>query len=311
MLIDCDPGIDHVASIYYAAQHFDLVQITTTHGNAALEVTTTNALRLLAFARLDVPVAAGCESALVETRHSAELFHGGDGLAGALLPEPVNVVQTRHAVEAIIETTRQHREELIVACLGPLTNLAIALRIEPRLCRWIREITLMGGSHGFGHMTPTTEFNFWCDPEAANIVCSSGAKVRIVGYELTRTLGLSAEHIAKLSSSGRKIAQLVGQVFDFNLERQRAIWGLSHSPIHSTLAIVPLVRPDLVRTCRRSMRVELCGNYTRGMSVYDDRPLDTLAAPPFEKLPPSEINCTVWVDPAAVEHVVETILTFN
>lgn len=308
LLIDCDPGIDHVASIYYAAQHFDLVQVTTTHGNAALDITTRNALRILALGELDVPVAAGCDRALVEASHSAELFHGDDGLAGAVLPEPLKAVQPRHAVEAIIESARDYRESLTVACLGPLTNLAVALRIEPRLCHWIGQITLMGGSHGVGHMTATTEFNFWCDPEAASIVCGSGANVRVVGYDVTRHIGFSADEIATLSKSDRPTARLVGHVCGFNLERQQAVWGLPHSPIHSTLAILPLVRPDLVRTRKRSMRVELAGNFTRGMSVYDDRPLASLTTPPFEGLPPGEVDCTMWVDPAAVGHVIDTLL---
>lgn len=309
ILIDCDPGIDHVATIYYAARHFKLVQVTTTHGNAPLEVTTRNALQLLAYGDLDVPVAAGCDRALIETRHSAELFHGDNGLAGIVLPESKGSVESRHAVQAIIETAHQHRGELTVACLGPVTNLALALRIEPRLKEWIQRITLMGGSHGHGHMTPTTEFNFWCDPEAARIVCSSGASVHILGYELTRTLGFMAKEIGALINSGNRAAELVGKVFAFNLEKQRAIWGLPHTPIHSTLALVPLVRPDLCRTHKRVMSVELSGEFTRGMSVYDDRPLDLLPVPPFEKLPGDVVDCTTWIDPSAIRHVVETLIS--
>jgi inosine-uridine nucleoside N-ribohydrolase len=311
MLIDCDPGIDHAVTLYYSARHFDVVQVTTTHGNAPLPITTHNALRLLAFAGLDVPVAAGCEQALLEARHSAELFHGDDGLAGADLPEPVRPAEDRHAVEAIIETARAHRGALVVACLGPMTNLAIALRLEPRLPEWIRVVTLMGGADRFGHMTPTTEFNFWCDPEAANIVCSSRLNTRIIGYDITRRTGFTTLDIGRMANAGLPIASLIAKVFGFNLERQRAIWGLEHAPIHSTLAVVPLVRPDLARSTRRPMSVELQGRYTRGMSVYDDRPLDRLTTPPFERLPAAEIECTTWIDPTSVAHVIETILSYR
>jgi inosine-uridine nucleoside N-ribohydrolase len=100
-------------------------------------------------------------------------------------------------------------------------------------------------------------------------------------------------------------------VFQFNLEKQKSIWGLPHTPIHSTLTIVPLVRPDLARTRRRVMSVELSGQYTRGMSVYDDRPLELLPAPPFEKLPPSTVECTTWIDPAAIGHVVDSLVSYR
>jgi len=310
ILIDCDPGIDHVATIYYAAQHFNLVQVTTTHGNAPLAATTRNALQLLEYGGLDVPVAAGCDRALIEARHSAELFHGDNGLAGVVLPAPKSSVESRHAVEAIIDTAQKHSGELTIACLGPVTNLAIAFRVEPRLRNWVKKVTLMGGSHGLGHMTPTTEFNFWCDPEAASIVCASDMPTQIIGYELTRTLGFDEGDISVLLKSDNKVAQLVGQVFQFNLEKQKSIWGLPHTPIHSTLTIVPLVRPDLVRTRRRVMSVELSGHYTRGMSVYDDRPIELLPAPPFEKLPPSTVECTTWIDPAAIAHVVSSLVRY-
>lgn len=311
LLIDFDPGIDHVVSLFYAARHFDLVQTTTTHGNASLATTTRNALRLMAFGGIDAPVAPGSHHALIEARHSAELFHGDDGLGGIELPEPVRPAQSRHAVEAIVETARTHKGALTVACLGPLTNLALALRLEPRLSEWIRLVTVMGGSHGMGHMTPTTEFNFWCDPEAAAIVCNNPVPIRIVGYDVTRTIGFTDRDIARLSAAGQRLGGLVATIYKFNLEQQRSIWGLEHAPIHSALALVPLVRPDLCHTRRRNLAIELTGTYTRGMSVYDDRTLQITPTPPFDYLPPNDVESSVWVDPAAIDHVIETLLSFD
>lgn len=311
LLIDFDPGIDHVVSLFYAARHFDLVQTTTTHGNASLATTTRNALRLMAFGGIGAPVASGSHHALIEARHSAELFHGDDGLGGIELPEPARPAQSRHAVEAIIETARTHHGALVVACLGPLTNLALALQLEPRLSDWISLVTLMGGSHGMGHMTPTTEFNFWCDPEAAAIVCNNPVRTRIVGYDVTRTVGFTESEIARLSASGRRVAGLVAEIYKFNLAQQRSIWGLRHAPIHSVLALVPLVRPDLCHTQHRKLAIELTGTYTRGMSVYDDRTLQIAPTPPFEYLPANDVESSVWVDPAAVDHVIETLLGFD
>jgi inosine-uridine nucleoside N-ribohydrolase len=311
MLVDCDPGVDHFVSLLYAARHFDLVQVTTVHGNAGLRTTTRNAMSIVSFANIDVPVAAGCDRGIIECRHSAEMFHGDDALGGAGLPQPQSAEESRHAVQAIIETAHAHQGDLVVACLGPLTNLALALRIEPRIAGWIKLVTLMGGSHGIGHMTPTAEFNFWCDPEAAAIVCGSPVKTRVIGYEVTRTLGFSRTDIARMANSGHRIADAIARVFAFNLERQRNIWGLEYAPIHSTMALVPLIKPNLSKSSPCSLAIELIGTNTRGMSVYDLRTLKLADTAPFEYLPQGSVERITWVDPAAIAHVIDTILTYN
>ncbi len=111
-----------------------------------------------------------------------------------------------HAVDLIIELASRHRGELVVALIGPQTNFAVALKREPRLKEWVREVTIMGGSTGLGNITPVAEFNVSCDPEAASVVFESGIPIRMVGYNVTRQTGFDAGDLARLKASGRKMA---------------------------------------------------------------------------------------------------------
>ena len=164
ILIDCDPGHDDAVAILYAARHLDLVGISTVHGNNTVENTTRNALAILELAGLD----------------------------GADVPEPKRRPVDMHAVDFIIDMGRRHRGELVLATIGPETNVAMALRREPRLKDWLQEITVMGGSTGPGNVTPAAEFNIYCDPEAAWAVFNSGIPIRMVGLNVTRRTGVSS-----------------------------------------------------------------------------------------------------------------------
>ncbi|HJQ55785.1 MAG TPA: nucleoside hydrolase, partial [Vineibacter sp.] len=137
ILIDCDPGHDDAVALLFAARHLDVVAVTTVHGNASLENTTRNALALLELANLDLPVARGCAAPLVGNATYAPHIHGKSGLDGANLPAPTRDVVASHAVDVIIEQAERHKGELVIAVVGPQTNLALALRREPRLAGWL------------------------------------------------------------------------------------------------------------------------------------------------------------------------------
>jgi len=173
ILIDCDPGHDDLVAILFAARHLDLVGVTTVHGNNTLENTTRNGLIALELGGIDAPLAAGCSEPLVQPSVGVAPGHGKSGLDGAEFPEPARRPIAAHAVDFIIAMAEKHKEELILATIGPETNLAIALRHEPRLRRWVREITIMGGSTTTGNWSPAAEFNIACDVEAAAAVYES------------------------------------------------------------------------------------------------------------------------------------------
>ena len=271
ILIDCDPGHDDLVAILFAARHMDLVGVTTVHGNNTVENTTRNGLIAIELGELDVPLAAGCSEPLVQPSVGVAPGHGKSGLDGAELPEPVRKPIAQHAVDFIIAMAEKHKEELILATIGPETNIAMAIKREPRLHKWIREITIMGGSTTTGNWSPVAEFNIACDVEAAAAVFESGIPLRMVGYNITRRTGFDANDTANMRASGRRAAAVIADLMEFYLRRQHEMYRLTVAPMHDVCAIVPYVYPDLITFLHTSARIETKGTYSRGMTVCDVR----------------------------------------
>jgi inosine-uridine nucleoside N-ribohydrolase len=272
VLIDCDPGHDDAVAILFAARHLELVGVTTVHGNNTIENTTRNALAILELAGLDVPLAVGCADPLAQPRAEIAAVHGKSGLDGADLPDPTRQPIDTHAVDFIIEMANRYRRELILATIGPQTNLALALRREPRLKHWLREVAVMGGSTGAGNVTAAAEFNIYCDPEAAWVVFNSGVPIRMVGLNVTRRTGFNDADIQMLRASGRKVAAGIADLLAFYLARQRERHGLDIAPMHDVCAIVPYLDATLFEYLHTRVDIELTGTQTRGMTVCDLRP---------------------------------------
>lgn len=271
ILIDCDPGHDDAIAILFAARRCDLVGITTVHGNATLENTTRNALAICTLAGLDVPVARGCEAPLIGPATHAGEIHGRTGLDGATLPVPDRAPIAMHAVDFIIAQAERHKGELVLAVVGPQTNVALALRREPRLAGWLKAITIMGGSTTIGNITPAAEFNVYADPEAAAAVFACGAPIWMAGYNVTRQTGFTQPEIDRLRRGGGRTAAVVADLMQFYLDGQRRVFGLDVAPMHDVCALFPFVRPDLLTHVEASVEIELSGRLTRGMTVCDLR----------------------------------------
>jgi inosine-uridine nucleoside N-ribohydrolase len=271
IIVDCDPGHDDAVALLFAARHLDLLAVTTVHGNNSLSNTTRNALAVLELAGIDTPVAVGFGEPLAQRPIHVGDIHGKSGLDGADVPAPSRAPVDAHAVDVIIDLASRHRDEMVVALIGPQTNFAVALKREPRLRDWVREVTLMGGSTTLGNITPAAEFNIYCDPEAAAVVFESGIPIRMVGYNVTRKTGFDRGDIERLTVSGGRVADLVSQLMNFYLDKQSRVFGLSVAPMHDVCALVPYVSPDLIRYVETSVAVELNGTHTRGMTVCDLR----------------------------------------
>jgi inosine-uridine nucleoside N-ribohydrolase len=198
ILIDCDPGHDDAIALLFAARHLDLVGVTTVHGNNSLENTTRNALAVLELGGIDVPLARGCAEPLAMPNAGTAKVHGSTGLDGVTLPEPGRQPIDAHGVDFIIEMASRHRGELVLPTIGPETNIALALRREPRLKQWLAEIAVMGGATGNGNVTPAAEWNIHCDPEAAWALFTRGIPIRMVGLNITRATGLEQSDIDRL-----------------------------------------------------------------------------------------------------------------
>ena len=312
VLIDCDPGHDDAVAILFAARHLELLAVTTVHGNSSLANTTRNALAILELAGIDVPVAAGCSEPLVQAPAHAGYLHGKTGLDGADLALPTRRPIEAHAIDLIVETASRHRDELVVALIGPQTNFAIALKREPRLRQWVREVTVMGGSAMFGNITPAAEFNIHCDPEAASAVFDSGIPIRMVGYDITRQTGFDSGDVERLRASGRKVATVIGDLMAFYLAGQGRAFGLSVAPVHDVCALVPYVAPDLIRYAETSVKVELAGTYTRGMTVCDLRGARPGAATGIRPAEPATTKLAIEADGRKlIDLVVAALLQYH
>ena len=309
ILIDCDPGHDDAVAILYAAKHCDLVGVTTTHGNNSLDNCTHNALAVLTLGGLDVPLAKGCAEPIAGIRVQAGNGHGKTGLDGTNLSAPDRAPIDQHAVDFLIDMARQHRDELVLAVVGPATNVAMAIKREPRFAGWLREITVMGGSTALGNITPVAEFNCWADAEASAVMYSCGAPIRMVGYNVTSRTGTNEADIARLRTGG-KVAGHIADLLEFYLGRQRHLFGLNIAPMHDVCAVVPYVHPDMLTYHHCNVQVELNGTLTRGMTVCD---LRTLTEDGKAMRGSGDANVQVALESDArrlISHVVDTILTY-
>lgn len=310
VLIDCDPGHDDATAILYAARHLELVGISTVFGNQSVEKTTRNALSLTTLLGIDVPVARGCEQPLNRIfRHGGDV-HGKTGIDGAELPLPQHDAVDAHAIDFIIETASKYREELVLCPIGPFTNVALALRKEPRLAKWLRGISCMGGTTQIGNTTPVAEFNIWCDPEAADIVFRSGVPMWMVGLNVTRQVGITAEDIARLDAGGN-VARTYGGLFSFFRQRLSEIHGLSTASLHDPCALVPFINPDLIAYANCPVEIELGDGITRGMTVCDFRNLTSAKLENIRSR--ASTNCHVAIAVEArrlVDHIIEAILAW-
>ncbi len=271
MLIDCDPGLDDAIAILTAAHTADLVGITTVNGNVGIEHTTHNALAVLQAAGLDVPVHRGAARPLVADTIDASYVHGPTGLGSVTIPDLDRSEDSDDAVGFILETSHDI-EGLHLVAIGPLTNIALALRRDPTLPDRLGGLTIMGGAAVGGNVTATAEFNIWADPEAAAIVLREAGPVTMVGLDVTHQVLLGPEERDMLRDAGFPAARLAADLLDYAVERIGEIRGWAGAPIHDACAVLAATDPDLFGGDVRPVDVELTGALTRGMTVVDYRP---------------------------------------
>ncbi|MGE0597919.1 MAG: nucleoside hydrolase [Dehalococcoidia bacterium] len=270
-IVDCDPGHDDAVAILLAAHNFELLGVTTVGGNSPIENVTANARRVLELAgRRDIPVARGASRPLLKELQTAPSVHGESGLDGAVLPEPVATLDPRHAVEFLIETLLAN-EGVILFPIGPLTNVATAIRLEPRIIDHLGHISLMGGSATWGNATAAAEFNTYVDPEAADIVFRSGAPLTMCGLNLTRQAFVDEAVIARLRALGNETGRTVGDLLEWNLRSVTRLVGGRGAPLHDPCAVAAMAAPEIFEFLETYVAVELQGHHTYGMTVVDQR----------------------------------------
>jgi pyrimidine-specific ribonucleoside hydrolase len=272
LILDCDPGHDDALAIVLALARPELLPlaITTVAGNAPLDRTTRNALRVLTLlGRSDVPVAAGAASPILREAWVPVDVHGASGLDGADLPEPAFGPVERTALELVTALLREAEEPITLVATGPLTNIALLLRAAPSLHERIAGIWLMGGSLSEGNTTPSAEFNMWADPEAAAIVFGSGIGIRMAGLDITHQALVLPDDIARLDRLATRAGTVFADLMRFFGIHHRERYGWGGPPIHDAVAVAWLAQPDLVGSETMRIDVETAGVETRGRTVAD------------------------------------------
>jgi inosine-uridine nucleoside N-ribohydrolase len=268
IILDCDPGHDDAIALLLAlaSSELELLGVTTTYGNQTLEKTTANALRVLELVgRTDVPVAAGSDRPLERELVVAAHVHGESGLDGPVLPEANARAVSTDAIAFVAEHVAARAPVTLVAT-GPLTN--VARYLDSHGAEGVERIVLMGGAIAEGNFTPAAEFNIWCDPEAAAIVFASGLDVTMMGLDVTHQALLGPRVEERLRAAGR-IGVFVADLNVYFTHYHRETYGWDGAPIHDAVAVAHLVRPGLVETRHRNVRVELESELCRGRTVVD------------------------------------------
>lgn len=272
LLIDTDPGVDDALAILMAHAHADVAALSVAAGNVGLGHTVRNARTLVDLLGASTPVFAGCPSPLVRLpEEDAAFVHGADGFGDIGFTEPTVAAQAEHAALSLIRLTRERPGELTLVALAPLTNLALAVRLDPELPSRVARLVIMGGAvtgHGNTGKVPA-EFNIGFDPEAAHVVFEAFPEFDLVDWEATLRYAFDEEEFDRWLAAGDRRAEFFGQVFGtaraYNRRNDRR--GVIAA---DALAMAVAIDPDLVtRSECRHVGVEMDGRLTRGATVVD------------------------------------------
>jgi purine nucleosidase len=273
VILDCDPGIDDALAIAFACAHpgLELAGLTTVSGNVDLAKVTRNALSVLELAGCpDLPVVAGSGQPLLRPPLDARGVHGESGLGAAQLPTARAAAASGHAVDFLIDTIGAAPGEITLVATGPLTNIALALRREPRLADWVRDFVIMGGSAGRGNVTPAAEFNIAVDPEAAAIVFGAGWRVTMAGLDVTLQARATPDIQARMRGLGRLgNSLLLPGLLGYRGEPDQGDAATGGPPVHDVCAVALVAAPGLFSCVPARVEVETAGRWTAGMTVTD------------------------------------------
>jgi pyrimidine-specific ribonucleoside hydrolase len=272
LILDCDPGHDDALAIVLALARPELqvLGITTVAGNATLEHTTRNALRVLTLiGRTDIPVAAGADRPLRRPLVTAAHVHGTSGLEGADLPPAAVAEVPEQAVEFMARLINECVSPVTLVATGPLTNLALLHQRHPDTFARVAAICLMGGAVGEGNLTASAEFNIWVDPDAAADVFDAGRPITMVGLDATHQALVSLADTDRMAGLGNATGRIFADLLRYFARFHQRRYGWDGSPIHDAVAVAHLLPMDLVQTRPYRVDVETVSELTRGRTVVD------------------------------------------
>jgi uridine nucleosidase len=275
ILIDTDPGIDDSMATLFALRspEFEIVGMTSVFGNTDADITAQNALRLREVEGNDhIPVAQGAGvPLLIALRSSGKLVHGEDGMGRTNPPPPQGKIIPTPAAQFIVETVLAQPGEITLVLLGPLTNIALALRLESRLSHLVKEVVLMGGSIGRGNVTPVASANIFNDPDAAHIVFGAGWPLTMVGLNVTTKTVMSKAYLDELARAGNLATAFIARIVPHYQQWYEKVEHMGGGiPTHDPSAIAYLVERSLFHIERLPVYVETQGRCA-GQTVADPR----------------------------------------
>ncbi|QGW76994.1 nucleoside hydrolase [Pseudomonas alkylphenolica] len=275
LIIDTDPGADDVVALLLAMASPDELKIraiTTVAGNVRLDKTSRNARLAREWGgREDIPVYAGAPKPLLRTPIYAANIHGEEGLPGVPVHEPKAGLAKGNAVQYLIDTLGKAKPDSItVAMLGPQTNLALALIQAPEITKGIKEVVVMGGAHfNGGNITPVAEFNLFADPEAAEVVLSSGVKLTYLPLDVTHKVLTSDARLTQLATVNNQASKLVVDILNAYIKTDMDHYGMPGGPVHDASVIAYLLKPELFKGRQIHMQVDSREGPTYGQTIAD------------------------------------------
>lgn len=272
ILLDCDPGHDDAVAIMLAGRNpeIHLLGITVVAGNQTIEKTTKNALNVCQYLGLDVPVYAGCGQPMIRGRQIiADDIHGKTGLDGPVFASLVKKAGDKHGVNFIIDTLMASEGDITLVATGPLTNLAMAMRMEPDILPKIKEIVIMGGAYQLGNVTPAAEFNILADADAAHVVFTSGRRVVMIGLDVTRKVLCYPHIIERMSKINNKASKLFCDLMTFFNKTQKEVFGWDGGPLHDPVTIAYLIDPSLITAKPMYTEIDIRSTQSYGRTNCD------------------------------------------
>ena len=286
LILDVDTGTDDAVALMLAALHpdLDLVAATTVNGNNPVANCTDNTLRVFDLLERTIPVHEGAASPLVRDDFPVprEILHRAGSMHGRELPIPAprSVKAAKRAADFLIETYMGATLPITLVPVGPLTNIATAIKLEPRIVDRIPETVIMGGAHAVGNTTPAAEFNIWVDPEAARVVFGAGlANVTLVPLDATHRALVSIEDCGRLRALGTPAGNAAAALIEGRItayDTLQPMDTLRTAPVHDALCIAYLVDPTVISGVRAHVDVETRGELTMGRTVIDTRGISGL-----------------------------------
>lgn len=271
IILDCDPGHDDAVAIMLAGKNpkIDLLGITVVAGNQTLENTQRNTLNVVQCLDLDVPVYAGCGQPMIREKITAGDIHGDSGLDGPVFEPLVKRLEEEHAVHFIIRALMAAKEPVTMVTTGPMTNLGMAIRLEPGIVEKIERIVLMGGAYTNGNVTPAAEFNIFADADAAYVCFTAGRPITMVGLDVTRKALCYPSIVARMAQVGNKASRLFVDLMGHFCKSQKEVFGWDGGPLHDPITIACLIDPSVLTLKPMHAEIDIRSTQSYGRTNCD------------------------------------------